>query len=126
MSSKLDEFFASGYDKLIHYKPSIWISDVYLDVGTFFTKFLRPIVDVVNDVTDPVMPVINATLWEWLMVCCVSKSPHTRASAPRANPPWVSTPGRASAGCPSTCACGLLKRLRKAKGVRLGNGAGFK
>jgi hypothetical protein len=33
---KIDQFFASGYDKLFKVgAPSIWFSDVYLDAGTF-------------------------------------------------------------------------------------------
>jgi VCBS repeat-containing protein len=58
---KIDQFFASGYDKLFKVgAPSIWFSDVYLDAGTFFTRFLNPIVRVIQDVTDPIMPVIDA------------------------------------------------------------------
>ncbi|GEC95377.1 hypothetical protein ZRA01_14500 [Zoogloea ramigera] len=58
---KIDQFFASGYDKLFKVgAPSIWFSDVYLDAGTFFTRFLNPIAKVIQDVTDPIMPVINA------------------------------------------------------------------
>ena len=58
---QIDQFFASGYDKLFKVgNPSIWFSDVYLDAGTFFTRFLNPIVSVIQDVTDPIMPVIDA------------------------------------------------------------------
>ena len=58
---KIDQFFASGYDKLFKVgAPSIWFSDVYLDAGTFFTRFLNPIAKVIQDVTDPIMPVIDA------------------------------------------------------------------
>ncbi|MDD3325951.1 MAG: DUF4347 domain-containing protein [Zoogloea sp.] len=58
---QIDQFFASGYDKLFKVgAPSIWFSDVYLDGGTFFTRFLNPIAKVIQDVTDPIMPVIDA------------------------------------------------------------------
>ncbi len=58
---QIEQYFTSGYDKLFHAgTPNIWMTDVYLDVGTFFTKFLNPIVSVIQDVTDPIMPVIDA------------------------------------------------------------------
>ncbi|MBF0348338.1 MAG: DUF4347 domain-containing protein, partial [Magnetococcales bacterium] len=58
---KIEKFFSSGYDKLFHVgAPNIWMTDIYLDVGTFFTKFLNPIVGMIQDVTDPIMPVIDA------------------------------------------------------------------
>ncbi|HAT51547.1 MAG TPA: hypothetical protein DCS88_14630, partial [Alphaproteobacteria bacterium] len=58
---QIEQFFTSGYDKLFHVgAPNIWMTDVYLDVGTFFTKFLNPVVGFIQDVTDPIMPVIDA------------------------------------------------------------------
>nr|WP_295129980.1 VCBS domain-containing protein [uncultured Roseateles sp.] len=60
VAKKIDGFFAEGYDKLIHYQPSVWMTDMYLDAGTFFSQFLKPVVGVVNQVTGPIMPVIDA------------------------------------------------------------------
>jgi len=58
---QIKQYFTSGYDSLFHAgEPNIWMTDVYIDVGTFFTKFLNPIVSVIQDVTDPIMPVIDA------------------------------------------------------------------
>ncbi|MDO8787802.1 MAG: DUF4347 domain-containing protein, partial [Sulfuritalea sp.] len=58
---QINQYFTSGYDKLFHAgEPNIWMSDIYIDVGSFFTKFLNPIVSVIQDVTDPIMPVIDA------------------------------------------------------------------
>ncbi|MEI6732756.1 MAG: DUF4347 domain-containing protein [Comamonadaceae bacterium] len=58
---QINQYFSSGYDKLFHAgEPNIWMTDVYLDVGTFFTKFLMPIVKVVQDVTSPIKPVLDA------------------------------------------------------------------
>ncbi|MEL4178019.1 VCBS domain-containing protein [Roseateles sp. PN1] len=60
VAKKIDAFFGEGYEKLVHYQPSVWMTDMYLDAGTFFSQFLKPIVGVVNDVTGPIMPVIDA------------------------------------------------------------------
>ncbi|WP_130469897.1 VCBS domain-containing protein [Candidatus Magnetaquicoccus inordinatus] len=58
---QINQFLGSGYDKLFHVgEPNIWMSDIYLDVGTFFSQFLKPIVKVIQYVTDPIMPVIDA------------------------------------------------------------------
>ena len=58
---QISQYFSTGYDKLFHAgEPNIWMTDVYLDVGTFFTKFLMPIVKVVQDVTSPIKPVLDA------------------------------------------------------------------
>ncbi|MBF0184830.1 MAG: DUF4347 domain-containing protein [Magnetococcales bacterium] len=58
---QIHQFLSSGYDKLFHTgQVNIWMSDIYLDVGTFFTQFLKPIVQVIQYVTDPIMPVIDA------------------------------------------------------------------
>lgn len=58
---QIEQFFTTGYDKLFKPgNPSIWFSDVYIDVGSFFTRFLNPVVEVIQDVTDPIMPVIDA------------------------------------------------------------------
>ncbi|MBF0461091.1 MAG: DUF4347 domain-containing protein, partial [Magnetococcales bacterium] len=58
---KIEQYFSSGYDTLFHAgTPSIWMTDVYLDVGTFFSQFLKPIVSLIQDITNPIMPVITA------------------------------------------------------------------
>ncbi|MBF0415872.1 MAG: DUF4347 domain-containing protein, partial [Magnetococcales bacterium] len=58
---KIEKFFSSGYDNLFHVgTPNLWMTDVYLDVGTFFTKFLNPIVGLIQNVTEPIQPVIDA------------------------------------------------------------------
>ncbi|MBF0400046.1 MAG: DUF4347 domain-containing protein [Magnetococcales bacterium] len=58
---KIEQFFSTGYDTLFHAgAPNIWMTDIYLDAGTFFTNFLNPIVSLIQDVTDPIMPVIDA------------------------------------------------------------------
>lgn len=60
IGKKLDEFLTSGYDKLFHESMSVWMTDLRLDAGSFFSQFLTPIVDAVNKATGPIMPVIDA------------------------------------------------------------------
>ncbi|QPF74848.1 DUF4347 domain-containing protein [Roseateles sp. DAIF2] len=60
IAKKLDEFLGSGYDKLFHESLSVWMTDLRLDAGSFFSQFLAPIVDAVNKATGPIMPVIDA------------------------------------------------------------------
>jgi VCBS repeat-containing protein len=40
--------------------PTIWLSDVRLDLGTFFTEFMMPVADRVFEVIGPLIPVIKA------------------------------------------------------------------
>ncbi|MBF0095974.1 MAG: DUF4347 domain-containing protein, partial [Magnetococcales bacterium] len=61
ITKQIDQFLGSGYSKLFHTgEMNIWMSDIYLDVGTFFSQFLLPVVKVIQNVTDPIMPVIDA------------------------------------------------------------------
>ena len=56
----VNDLLTGGYSKLFKENPSIWFSDIELDMGTFFTNFLQPIVKPIQDITDPIMPVIDA------------------------------------------------------------------
>lgn len=40
--------------------PTVWFSDVRLDLGTFFTEFMMPVADRVFEVIGPLIPVIKA------------------------------------------------------------------
>ena len=58
---QIKQFLTTGYDRLFHAgEPNVWMTDIFIDAGSFFTQFLNPIVEVVQDVTDPIMPVIDA------------------------------------------------------------------
>lgn len=53
-------FLSTDYSELFADQPSVWLTDVELDLATFFSNFMAPIVEIVQDVTDPIMPVIDA------------------------------------------------------------------
>jgi len=53
-------FLSTDYGELFSSQPGVWMTDVALDLESFFSNFMAPIVDIVQDVTDPIMPVIDA------------------------------------------------------------------
>ncbi|MGL6047337.1 MAG: hypothetical protein ACRC02_12840, partial [Vogesella sp.] len=50
---------AIGYDSLFTTSPQVWITELGIDVGSFFSDFLGPIVSKVQSITKPLQPIID-------------------------------------------------------------------
>lgn len=56
---RFEELTSSDYYSLFADQPGVWMTDIALDMGTFFSNFLEPVIDVISVVTDPFAPVIE-------------------------------------------------------------------
>ena len=57
---KVLEFINPSYDKLFgEDRPTIWLTDIGLDMGTFVSNFLTPVARKVQEVVAPIQPVID-------------------------------------------------------------------
>ncbi|WP_139215190.1 VCBS domain-containing protein [Oceanisphaera psychrotolerans] len=48
-----------GYGDMFSTQPQVWITDLAIDVGSLFSDFLAPIVGEIQQVTQPLQPVID-------------------------------------------------------------------
>ncbi|MFN3880619.1 MAG: VCBS domain-containing protein [Nitrincola lacisaponensis] len=56
---RFEALTSSDYYSLFADQPGVWMTDIALDMGTFFSNFLEPVINVISVVTDPFAPVIE-------------------------------------------------------------------
>ena len=53
------ESIPSGYSDTFSTSPQVWFTDLAMDLGTFFSDFLKPLVVEIKKITDPLDPIVK-------------------------------------------------------------------